>query len=539
MPSLAALLNAHDLGFLQALADAWGLPCAGRNAQELAACLSREMLATGLLQEMLQTLPPRALEALAFLKSQGGSLPWPEFTRRFGELRPMGPARRSREQPWRFPASVTEQLWYPAFIGRDFLRSSAGPLEAAYIPEEFLEGIPAWEPEALPAPPAPLAVPPQAAAAPILEDSCTLLAALRRQNSERLAAIAGLNPEHQALLGGFLQGLGLLGKDGKSPTAAARPFLEQNRAQALAWVVQTWQGSRGVNELRLVPSLCCEGTWQNDPLPPRRLLIERLAALTAPVSLKSFIQSFKDNAFSFLRPPVESAHWMIASSAEPRRLLRGPNSWDEVEGAWLRMLLTRIMPWMGLVVLEGPPVEEMLSKSASFDELLQGGSAAPAPEDDQVKVDPGGMLSISAQVPRIARYQLSRFGAWLPPNAGEFRYQISAAALEEAAAQGLSVKHLLSLLRKYAKSTPQALARSLRQWESKGNLIKLQNLRILRLAQPELLPKLREGPAGKFLGEALGPDAVVVKAGSLAALQKALLRAGYLAALPEDPDQND
>jgi hypothetical protein len=540
MPNLVALLNAHDFGFLQALAETWGLPCTGHNAQAIARCLLKGMQESMLLDDILTALPKTSREALAHLKARGGKMPWAEFTYRFGRLRPMGPAKRSREQPHRFPASDTERLWYHGLLGREFLRGPEGLMECAYIPEEFLAAIPDLPVESEAAPPSlPSSAPTGHLDAPILEDSCTLLAALRRKDSQKLAKIAGITPEDQKILQGLLQGLGLLGKDSRSPTAAARPFLEQNRSAALSWLVLNWKRSTKVNELRLLPSLHCEGTWTNDPLKPRLFLLEQLRSLNAPVNLQSFIAALQDNAFDFLRPPVESANWMIANAQEPKQLLRGPASWPQVEAVWLDFMLTKLLPRMGLLNVQQSAGEVFISKSSFFDALLAGQSLPPNPEDGRVKIDPGGSFSVSNQVPRIARYQLSRFGDWLKSSPDAYRYQISAAALEEAASQGLTVAHFLSLLRKYAKSSPQALVRSLREWEANGSQIKVEQVQLLRLARPEILAQLREGPAAPYLGEALGPNAVLLRPGAVRQIKKALLRQGYLVVLPEDEEHDD
>ncbi|MBK9056119.1 MAG: hypothetical protein IPL78_36050 [Chloroflexi bacterium] len=86
------------------------------------------------------------------------------FTREFGEVRQMGPAKMEREEPWYDPVSVAESLWYRGFLYRSFQESPEGLIEFYYLPDEFLEQFP--QPKAVPAPPAPPAVEkPQPAAA--------------------------------------------------------------------------------------------------------------------------------------------------------------------------------------------------------------------------------------------------------------------------------------------------------------------------------------------------------------------------------------
>jgi hypothetical protein len=138
-------------------------------------------------------------------------------------------------------------------------------------------------------------------------------------------------------------------------------------------------------------------------------------------------------------------------------------------------------------------------------------------------------------VPRIARYQLSRFGEWLTLRPDRFVFQLTPASLQAAAEQGLELKHLRALLRKYGKpGIPPALQKALNRWESRGLEARIEPLLVLRLTEPELLEKLRESQASTCLGEALGPTAVLVKPGCASRLRAALRDLGILTDLPGD-----
>ncbi len=63
---------------------------------------------------------------------------------------------------------------------------------------------------------------------------------------------------------------------------------------------------------------------------------------------------------------------------------------------------------------------------------------------------------------------------------------------------------------------------------------RIEPLLVLRLADPELLEKLRESQASTCLGEALGPTAVLVKPGCASRLRVALRDLGILTDLPGD-----
>jgi hypothetical protein len=95
----------------------------------------------------------------------------------------MGPARRDREKPYLNPISPVEMLWYRALVGRAFFNTPAGPEEFAYLPDDLMRLLPAFQGE--PSQPLGRQASPIERALPILasdrilDDACTLLAALR------------------------------------------------------------------------------------------------------------------------------------------------------------------------------------------------------------------------------------------------------------------------------------------------------------------------------------------------------------------------
>ena len=135
---------------------------------------------------------------------------------------------------------------------------------------------------------------------------------------------------------------------------------------------------------------------------------------------------------------------------------------------------------------------------------------------------------MSNRVPRIARYQLSRFCQWVEISPKRSRFRLTSASLNEAKAQGLLTRHLLALLRKHATSSP-TLTRAIQRWEEQGQEAWLDRPLILHLNTPDLLKTLRDSAVNKYLGEALGPTAVVVKPGGQIKVQGELVRLGILA----------
>ena len=111
----------------------------------------------------------------------------------------------------------------------------------------------------------------------------------------------------------------------------------------------------------------------------------------------------------------------------------------------------------------------------------------------------------------------------------EFQYQVSARSLTLAKEQGLKAGQLLSLLVKYTGgNVPPALVKALKQWETFGTEARVENLLVLRVNRPEILEEMRNSKAGKFLGEILSPNAVVIKSGAESKVLAALAELGLL-----------
>ena len=121
MPDLAQSLGGRDLGFLNIVAELWGIDLEATEFQQGLETLVPLMLQPGQVSEVVDTLTEGAKDALADLKRNSGRLPWALFTRRYGLVREMGPGRRDRTQPFHDPISFAEVLYYRALVGRSFL----------------------------------------------------------------------------------------------------------------------------------------------------------------------------------------------------------------------------------------------------------------------------------------------------------------------------------------------------------------------------------------------------------------------------------
>jgi hypothetical protein len=532
MPTLSQSLQGHDLGHLRIIAAQWGIDFDAPDARVGLARLAAALLERARLEETVRDLPPEARQALDDLYHHEGRLPWPLFTRRYGEVRQMGPGRRDRERPFGKSASPAEMLWYRALAARAFFDGPSGPEEYAYIPEDLLPMLPlprdlVAAPLGRPATPAERACV-MPASDRILDDCATLLAVLRLDLSPAPALDCPA-----AFLLPLLSSAGLLDASHLPHPEPVRAFLEGTRAEALAALVRAWLHSEKVNELRLLPGLAFEGEWKNDPLRARQAILDFLAAIPKGKwwCLGAFIADVRQRHPDFQRPAGDYDSWFIRPE-DSEQYLRGFEHWDRVDGALIRTMVTGPLAWLGLVELAAPAEGKGVTAfqhSPWAGALLAG--AAPEglpPEDGKLKLSSGARLRVARNVPRAVRYQIARFCEWDGEQQDAYLYRLTPSSLARARQQGLTVAHLLALLRRQAGAVPPTLVKSLERWEQHGAEATLEQVTVLRLSSPELLQTLRASRAARFLGDPLGPTVVIVRSGAEEKVLAVLAEMGYL-----------
>jgi hypothetical protein len=532
MPPLHRVLADHDLGLLRLMAELWGVELAAGSQREAADELAARMLAPELAAEIIAALPADARAAFDQLAREGRQL-LASFTRRYGELRAMGPARRDRERPWANAPSASEVLWYRGLIGRAFFDAGRGPEEFVFIPDDlrslaYVAG--AAEAAALPRPPGHAASGPDTAGpshnASGLnasgDDAVTLLAyvqvvAVRLESALPAAAtpVAGaqaagtLPASHRAALARFLRQppaldfylhllrqLGLVAEAGAKEPAhldpeRVQPFLQDGGPERARRLAEAWRDSHEWNDLLMVPGLAFEGqAWRNDPHAARQAILKLLALVPPGAwwSLDSFVAAVKDRQPDFQRPAGDYDSWYIRDAAGGA-FLRGFDNWDRVDGALVRWVIEQPLAWLGAVenttAVQNTTVVEVESSSARAFRLTAYGAALlglagwpEAPENAPLDVQSGGLVraaagEASAPASGYDRFQLARISDWLPP---------------ELAAGGSASGAFVYPYR----MTPPSLARAARKGISPGRIIAfLERAAAGQQALPTLVAALR------------------------------------------------
>jgi len=537
MPDLMHSLYGRDLGFLRMVAGLWGIELGAPNVRSALPLLVKAMLNPELANEIVESLPPPAGQALQALAKQGGMLPWTQFTRQYGEVQSMGTAKRDRERPDLHPSTPTEMLWYYGLVSQAFLDQPPEPQQYAYIPEDLFAiiHIPG-EPEA-----AALGRPARSgesavvlsATDRVLDHACTILAALRLGLSLDQIQTEGWNIPLRNLQA-LLFTAGLTDGSGIPLPEPVRKFLEAPRGEAIVQLASSWIKSTSYNELRLLSGLTFEGEWVNDPLSARTRLIEHLTRLPQDTwwNLDSFIEGLRLKDPDFQRPAGDYDSWFIRRSSSGE-YLSGFSSWDEVDGALARSLITGPLHWLGYYDLAAPalgmPVSAFRPSSWADNLRLEIAPNGIEAETTSVTAYPDGRLDLPRLTQRALRYQLARFTSWLGEDEHAYHYRVTPAALEHARQQGLRTNQLVNLLRKHAGTQfPPSLAAALDRWDQQGTEVHIESTLLLRVSRPEILAVLRKHRAARFLGEELTPTIILVRPGGVDAVLHALTELGYL-----------
>ena len=567
MPDLFDSLLKQDIGHLRIIAEFWGLELDSKSADAAREKLTVSLLDPKLLAELTDTLPPEADSAITYLVNVGGRIPWPTFTRKFGDIREAGAGKRDREKLHLKPASAAEILYYRGLLARAFFDTEKGPQEFAYIPDDLINLISrtpalaggargATEPqrgdqkespslkeamaedELLGRPASPAEKGQEILANDfILDDVTTLLAALRMGKTLELdgslSMVQGrtLRDTGIPVLQSLLNTANLV-RQNIPQTEVVKNFLASSRQAALKMLQEAWVESQAFNELHLMPGIICEGEWTNQPHETREFLLNLLDAVPENKwwSLNAFVRDVKQKYADFQRPAGDYDSWFIKRASDGQ-YLRGFQHWDEVDGALIRYFITNILFWLGQVDLS---TAEGSNQPTAF-RIINIESRVANIEDKKLHVSSQGKITVPRLTPRVVRYQLARFCEWDEEKNEQFRYHITTNSLAKAKEQGLKPEHLLSLLVKHSDGgVPPSLVKALKRWEVNGTEARVQTQVVLKVSRPEILEEMRKSKAGKYLGEVLSPTAVIVKSGAIQNVMDALTELGLLTEVIKD-----
>lgn len=537
MPALKKMLQAYDLDLIERICSKWGVE---PNQPDLSTSLSALLAAmqdSALVNEVIESLPQDAREAWNYVLSHSQKLTWSQFTRKFGEVREFGPAKREREEPDIHPVSAAETLWYRGLIGKAFLNLPPEPREFVFIPDEFIRSNPHHKSKStFPS----IKLSPDNLIKTVypgdgrLIDHMTDWLAARRMGLDLSPNAWRAWPENELFIATLAMESNLVNSTKTPDPEALAVFLQQDRNEILRHWFSTWLKSRKINDLKSLPGLSFDGEWQNDPLQPRQFILEILQTLEAEkwFDLASFVETVKSHQPDFQRPSGDYDSWFISRSGTDQ-FLRGFDHWDQVDGALLRYLICGPLHWLGIVDLGlGQKNSEVSFQLSPLFNFINSEEKPPLERraEEKIKINVDLSFSVPLFASRLLRYQIARFCDIRSISSLQTDYEITPNSLEKAEASGLTPKQLVQLLEKHNKgSIPRSLTLLAEQWEKTGRAAEIAEQVVLRTSSAEIMQVIMSNQnTSKFIREQLSPQVAIMNKNGVRNIKRYLLELGYL-----------
>ncbi|PKO00007.1 MAG: hypothetical protein CVU43_14610 [Chloroflexi bacterium HGW-Chloroflexi-5] len=537
MPALKKMLQACDLDMLERISSFWSVDTTNLDLAAAAETLYQAMQDEALASEILASLPEAVKAAWEDVQRNPQKITWAHFTRKYGEVREFGPARREREEPEQHPISIAETLWYRGLIGRAFLNLPPQPREFVFIPDELLPksgpgekllstlAIQKVEAKSLKI---------IAAADGRIIDHLTDWLAAKRMGRNLPVDISKAWVESEPFIAHMAAFSGLINAKGELEPDALPQFFQKDRASILAEWATAWLNSATINDLRSIPGLVFEGDWHNDPLKPRLFIVEMLRGLTQGDwhSLTALTRAVKTLQPDFQRSSGEYDLWFIRKT-DSSEFLRGFDHWDEVDGALIRYLINGPLHWLGMTDLgRGKEKAETAFKLTPlfFTLFNTDKPISETTKETPIKVAADLSFNIPVGASRPLRYQLARFCEIRSMTAIETCYEITPASLKLAQQNGLKPGQLVQYLEKNLKTPlPRNLMLLADQWEKHARVEEVTNVTLLRTHSSEVLQHLVSHPhTAKFIIEQLSPTTALINPAGIKVIKQSLLELGLL-----------
>ena len=507
MPTTAQILSDHPDILLQVIAELRGAFLDGADnreqAIELLSAQLTEPTSTQVAYQEVVDFSEQSQQAIETLLKAEGEVIEAQFSRDYGSIRQMGPAKLERESPWLYPENVAELLYYYGLIGRGFKGTGQEAHTVIHLPSDIVPWLP--QPQDAAAEGAlsimPVPAPPKArtllADDSFLEDAGTFLGFLRNDTLRLTASgphpedidrfvqrlqlpFTDSTPELDTRLASLLHianRLGWLrrvdGTDGpvvKLIDTRVRTFLQMTRAQQRQSLWEAWRDSAEWNDLCRTPGLECTdtGNWKNDPLQTRQSVLKLLSHLQANgwYSLSDFTETVKEHEPNFQRPTGNYNTWYIRST-NTQEFLKGFEQWDEVEGALLRFLINGPLHWLCAIDLAEPSAGDDLQFTLSqWGARWLGQDVVQPPEEARRPIVVGDDFTITLPpgTPLSDRFRAERFAIW-QASYPQYVYQVNQRSIADAAEAGISTAQILEFLRKRCHQVPEKVVAGLEKFK--------------------------------------------------------------------------
>lgn len=509
MPTTAQMLASYPDILLQVIAELRGafIDAADNREQaiELVAAQITEPTSIQFAFQEATDYSEQAQAAVDSLLQEKGEMVEAQFSRDYGSIRQMGPAKLERETPWLYPENVSELLYYYGLLGRGIKGSGNNAHTIVYLPDDVVPWLPqpAGETSEGGLPVQPIPPPPASRTIPtddsFLDDIGTLLGFLRtdvlRLNGDgpnaddidRFAQRLQLPftnemPELDTRLALLLHVSNRMGwlKRGAGDQIElhgnrVRTFLEAPRSEQHFMLWDAWYQSPDWNDLFRTPGLECTetGGWKNNALQTRQAALSLFAKLQPGTwySISDFLAVIKEHEPDFQRPTGNYDTWYIRDT-NTQEFLKGFEHWDDVEGALLKFYIRGPMHWLHAIDLAEPSAGDDLQFSLSqLGAKWLGHNVTHLHEERRRPATIGEDFTVTLPqgAPLADRFRLERFAQW-QSSYPQYVYQISKTSLTQASNMGIQSKQIVDFLRRMATMVPEKVVKAVEQFTPKKEI---------------------------------------------------------------------
>ena len=480
---------------LEAIADSWRISLTDEQVPDIIERLASELTRGESVHRAVRRLGKAERDALAYISSVG-QVRAHVLTRKFGEIRRLGPGRLEWEEAWQSPISPAERLWFMGLICREYGVDGPYHGEVYFVPSEVRLALPPLH-VSLPEFRVEAAEPPpvtREAGDAFARDVFAVLCHLRnhsvrgRQGILARHELGRLRPRltsdrsprlellhHLCLCAGLVRR-----QDGLwRPTSQASGWLRSSAQGRHRLLFHAWLADTDWNELCLMPTVSCDDTgWRCDPVLARKAVVSYLARCAVGVwsTVASLIDSIYQVDADFLRPDGDYEAWYIRD-VTTGQYLTGFRSWRQVEGALIRYLLQYPLLWLGIVAMGQLRRGELAVSFRVTDEgadtlqTWEAGSSSDVGHESHAKpalpLVLGSDLSLTASLEGswYDRFLLERFARWIKEDEHVACYVLDKESVQVALADGITAGQIESFLRRATKGrVPSEVLRALRAW---------------------------------------------------------------------------
>lgn len=504
-----ALLHS-DIARLRIIALQWGFTPRAVRHTDLAAELVDSMVNAEEVSHVLSALTPESRAALDDLLRHGGMMPWLSFVRRWGPMRDIGMGKMERDELWREPHSASEDLWMLGLVQRDFSEGPDDPIEMAYIPEALRLYMPITEPFDVPSPP-PQAPVSRAQLVDIVDALADDLIAWWVSVQHEPVTDTSVSPvptfpddvdNVDVLKTHLLQTLSLeQGWIRITPSQELRlvpdavlAWLRADLWSQWASLARAWMASTAWRDYDYIQSLHPDPVsgWLPDALKNRQRILD-IFARCSPGNwylVADMIAYVKEYFTDFMRPDGNYDRW-APREAQTDRPLRGFESWNLIEGAYITFLITGPLSWLGVITCDDAASEHV---EGSRFQLTEAGAAllglCEPPvinESPAIKLCMDGIVEVPARR-RYERYQLSRIAHLISRETGQpggvFRFRLTPKSLKRAQQQHIPFIRILEFLEQATgQSLPPSFKQALQRFYNNNEYASLDHPWLLRLPE--------------------------------------------------------